>query len=324
MRRVQENKADKIRAAIVSNRDFVFNYEEHFMGRIWVCWKKTDYEVTVIDKCDQSINCCIKSLKNNLCWFHSFVYGANKGLDRKLLWTNLGAMKTKVADSPWMICGDFNVVKSLAEKWGSDRLNAYEVEFGQCLNDLEVLDLNFGGSFYTWTNKSEELRFVARKLDRVLANMKWMSNFGKTVVEFKSGGISDHSPIFVSVGILQSFGPKPFKFYSYWLEHKDFLDWVKEGWNVQVDGFPMYQLYVKLRAVKALLKKQNETCFGNLKQKVMQARDNLDLAQKEVISSFGRADCLLKERECLHAFVSLAKAEESFLKQKARNQWLQL
>ena len=63
-----------------------------------------------------------------------------------------------------------------------------------------------------------------------------MSNFGKTIVEFKSGGISDHSPIFVSVGIMQSFGPKPFKFFSYWLEHKDFLNWVEEGWNVQVNG----------------------------------------------------------------------------------------
>jgi N-acetyl-beta-hexosaminidase len=56
----------------------------------------------------------------------------------------------------------------------------------------------------------------------------------------------------------------------------------------------------------------------------MQARDKLDLAQKEVISSLGRANCLLKERECLHAFVSLAKAEESFLKQKSWNQWLKL
>jgi hypothetical protein len=33
---------------------------------------------------------------------------------------------------------------------------------------------------------------------------------------------------------------------------------------------------------------------------------------------------LLKERECLHAYASIAKAEEAFLKQKARNQWLQL
>jgi hypothetical protein len=93
---------------------------------------------------------------------------------------------------------------------------------------------------------------------------------------------------------------------------------------VHVDGFPMYHLYVKLIYVKAVLKKQNVACYGNLKQKVVQARDNLDLAQKEVIASFGRVDCLLKERECLHAYVSIAKAEESFLKQKARNQWLQL
>ncbi|XP_059455969.1 uncharacterized protein LOC132186126 [Corylus avellana] len=163
------------------------------------------------------------------------------------------------------------MVLSLAEKWGSDKLSSYEVEFGQCLNDIEVLDLNFNGCFYTWTNKSEEPRFVARKLDRVLANVNWMSLFGNTA----SGGISDHSLVIISVGTLKSFGPKPFKFYNYLLEHKGFSDWVKEGWSIQVEGFPI-------------------------------------------------ADSLLKERECLHAYVSISRAEESFLKQKARNQWLNL
>ncbi|XP_059436754.1 uncharacterized protein LOC132169808 [Corylus avellana] len=206
-----------------------------------------------------------------------------EGVDRRHLWSDLCSMKGKVGNNPWMICGDFNVVLSLAEKWGSDKLSSYEIEFGQCVNDLEVLDLNFSGCFYTWTNKSEEPWFVARKLDRVLANVNWMSSFGSTAVEFLSGGVSDHSPAIISAGSLQSFGPKPFKFYNFWLEHEGFLDWVKEGWSVQTEGFPMYQLYVKLRA-----------------------------------------DSLLKERECLHAFVSITRAEESFLKQKARNQWLQL
>jgi exonuclease III len=64
--RVKENKAGKIRDAIAYGWDFVFNYEKHFLlikkkkknyekhffGRIWVCWKKTDYDVSVIDKCD--------------------------------------------------------------------------------------------------------------------------------------------------------------------------------------------------------------------------------------------------------------------------------
>ena len=86
----------------------------------------------------------------------------------------------------------------------------------------------------------------------------------------------------------------------------------------------MYRLYVKLKAVKAVLKEHNLACFGNPKLRVSQARDNLHLAQKEVLESFGRADNLLKEKECLHAYISITKAKESFLNQKARNQWLQL
>jgi hypothetical protein len=48
------------------------------------------------------------------------------------------------------------------------------------------------------------------------------------------------------VGVLRSFSPKPFKFYNYWIDHQDFLNWVKEGWRQQVDGVPMYQLCKKL------------------------------------------------------------------------------
>jgi endonuclease/exonuclease/phosphatase family metal-dependent hydrolase len=98
------------------------------------------------------------------------VYGANKAIDRRPLWQNLLSMKVKVASNPWILCGDFNVVRTLAEKWGLDRLNSYELEFGDCLNRLEVIDLNFSGCFYTWNNKSEGSDLFARKLDRVMVN----------------------------------------------------------------------------------------------------------------------------------------------------------
>jgi hypothetical protein len=63
---------------------------------------------------------------------------------------------------------------------------------------------------------------------------------------------------------VQSFGPKPFKFFNYWAEHPDFLNWVREGWNTTVCGFPMYQLYSKLKDVKKILKKANLEVFGGL------------------------------------------------------------
>jgi exonuclease III len=34
--RVKENKADKVRACIVPDWDYVFNYDKHFLGRIWI------------------------------------------------------------------------------------------------------------------------------------------------------------------------------------------------------------------------------------------------------------------------------------------------
>lgn len=56
----------------------------------------------------------------------------------------------------------------------------------------------------------------------------------------------------------------------------------------------------------------------------MQARDKLDLAQKDVMLSRGSVVCLLKKKGCLNAYVSITKADEAFLKQKAKNQCLEL
>jgi hypothetical protein len=98
-------------------------------------------------------------------------------------------MKMGVVDGPWIPCSDFHSVRILEEKWGSDSLYSYEIEFNDCLNSLEVMDLNFGGCFFTWSNKIEGSSFVARKLDRVLVNEEWLCKFGKTCVDFPPGAI---------------------------------------------------------------------------------------------------------------------------------------
>jgi hypothetical protein len=58
----------------------------------------------------------------------------------------------------------------------------------------------------------------------VLSNLKWMQAFADTAIEFLEGGISNHSLALVFVGKYKSFGPKPFKFFNFWVEHKEFLE----------------------------------------------------------------------------------------------------
>jgi hypothetical protein len=153
-------------------------------------------------------------------------------------------MKLQVSSKPWILCGDFNVVRQLSEKWGVDSLNAYELEFDNCLNSLEVTDLNFSGCLFTWNNKSEGSRFIARKLDRVLVNEDWLCNFGRTCVDFSSGGISDHSLAFISVGTMVSFGTKPFNF----------------GWKIRISCLGFLIVGVKMSRVFLC-----SSCVGNSK-----------------------------------------------------------
>jgi hypothetical protein len=186
------------------------------------------------------------------------------------------------------------------------------------------MELNFSGCYYTWNNKSEGSGFVARKLDTVLVNEEWVCKFGRTCIDFPSSGVSDHSFAIISVSTMVSFGLKRFKFFTYWLDNKEYMDWLNTSWNQECRGVPMYRLYMKLKAFKAIMKGKNSSCYGDIRSKVLHAQECLDIAQRDALNSHGSADSLSKEREYLHAYVSTSRAEEAFLKQKARNQWHKL
>jgi hypothetical protein len=187
----------------------------------------------------------------------------------------------------------------------------------ECINAIEVEDLAFTGCFHTWTNKQEGMAFVSKKLERVLSNLEWLRIFPNTTVEFLECGISDHSPALVNIQQLTSFGPKPFKFFNFWADHGEFLDWVAAGWQIEVEGYAMHTLYSRLRAVKSILKVKNAEVFGGLGLKVERARQDLALAQRGFLNSCGSREWFLKEKECMHQFLSFMTAEENFIKQKS-------
>lgn len=74
-------------------------------------------------------------------------------------------MKNSVGSVPWLIAGDFNVIRFQQERWGNAALSGYETEFVECVRRVEVEDLAFTGCFHTWTNKQAGDDFVSKKLD---------------------------------------------------------------------------------------------------------------------------------------------------------------
>ena len=113
-------------------------------------------------------------------------------------------------------------------------------------------------------------------------------------------------------------------FFNFWTDHPAFLDLVKDAWNIDVYGTPMYRLTWKLRSVKTHLKAFNFHVFANVREKVVEAREALHRAQDALLGNPNDPGLVGIEKVCLKNFHDLALAEEGFLKQKSRIQWLKL
>ncbi|KAI8534245.1 hypothetical protein RHMOL_Rhmol10G0074800 [Rhododendron molle] len=131
-------------------------------------------------------------------FFLSIVYGGNSTIQRRELWSELRYIHGIIGAQIWIQLGDFNIVRSAIER--SDGFDVLaSTEFNDCLFDIEMDDMLMKGLWFTWSNRRSDLGENRSKLDRVLINSAWLSAFPNAEAVVLSLGISDHSPILVTV-----------------------------------------------------------------------------------------------------------------------------
>lgn len=99
------------------------------------------------------------------------------------------------------------------------------------------------------------------RIDRFLLSKEWDEHFCGVIQVALQRIISDHSPIKLS-SVTADWGPRPFRFENFWLEHKDFLGLAHSWWNqVEVSGYAGYRMYKKLHFLKENIKKVEKGGF---------------------------------------------------------------
>lgn len=183
--------------------------------RIWVFWSLT-IKVSIIDSSEQHIHC--KILFNSSTLFVTFCYGFNSALERIPLWNSLVHCATISNSHPWILLGDFNVIRWDSEKKGGPKPNLYTMkDFNDCIDSCGLDEFKLAGKFFTWSNSSFGEARTECRLDRVLTN----SAFNLTATNYRgtalNPGISDHSPISISGAPIANRALKtPFKYFNYW------------------------------------------------------------------------------------------------------------
>ncbi|KAK1678260.1 hypothetical protein QYE76_039108 [Lolium multiflorum] len=121
---------------------------------------------------------------------------------------------------PWLVCGDFNLIRYPHEKNNSNFDRALASAFNGMINDMDFFELPLSDRCFTWTNRRSPPTLA--RLDRAFFNEAWDSIFPNSVLSSRPRTTSDYFPliIYASTTIPSS---RRFFFENTWLLHPHFL-----------------------------------------------------------------------------------------------------
>ncbi|GJW85216.1 RNA-directed DNA polymerase, eukaryota, reverse transcriptase zinc-binding domain protein [Tanacetum coccineum] len=239
-------------------------------------------------------------------------------------WTSNGSLCDKglMRNRPWVLLGDFNAALNIEDNsLGGYEPNVAMRDFNECVQAMEVADVNSTGLHFTWNQKLKGSNGILKKINRIMGNLKFNDDFLGSFSIFQPYRISDHSPCVLRIPMVTKPKPKPLKFSNFLVYKEGFREIVDSGWNVHIEGYAMYRVVKMLKGLKSPFRKLLHN-HGNLHDRVNKIRIELDEAQKAI--DMDPSSSVLREEHAhyLLAFKEAHLDEEHFLKQKAKVEWL--
>ncbi|XP_058762167.1 uncharacterized protein LOC131635557 [Vicia villosa] len=262
-------------------------------------------------------------------WGHSEFEWSAKGSEGRssgilTIWKKDSIIPVFSFRGEWIVGGDFNAVKIEEERRGRTTGGRMDemVEFGDFIELMNLVDVPEVGSIHTWINPGGT---ASSRLDRFLISDGIIQDWNIVAQVTGDRDISDHMPVWIKASNLD-WGPKPFKVFNSWFQHKDFLKFVKEAWDsFQVRGKKYFVVMEKFRLLKAKLRWWNVNVFGWVDLKIDKGVDTLNELETELIRSGGllSEEEAEKRRDSVETIWNNLHLKESMIKQKARQNWIQ-
>ena len=166
-------------------------------------------------------------------WRATGFYGHPDAGMRHSSWKLLELLKRQ-CDMPWVVFGDFNEIVNSDEKLGWLERDASQMEmFRECLIECGLADLGFVGQHFTWCNgRMGEHRTLVR-LDRIVANEKWLRMFPEAKVFHKAMAASDHCMLNLSLRkrVQRRGKGKRFMFEAMWTREEGCREVIESAWD---------------------------------------------------------------------------------------------
>jgi hypothetical protein len=232
-------------------------------------WDKRVVSRLEMEVGDYVVACMFKNVADGFEWAFARVYGPNDNSDRRWLWDEMAGLLS-FWELPWVLGGDFNVIRFPSERSGGRRISSAMREFSDFIFERGLMDLPLSRGICTWSNSQSWSR-----IDRFLVSPGWEARHPGVIQKRLLCPCSDHFPIVLTYGGRLG-GRISFKFENMWLKEEGFVDRVRGWWSsYQFQGTPSFILVKKLKALKRDIKSWNKTAFGNVGALVKERVDEL-------------------------------------------------
>ncbi|XP_071689071.1 uncharacterized protein [Rutidosis leptorrhynchoides] len=194
------------------------------------------------------------------------VYGPHDDANKQKMWDFLYNIISNNDSHAWVICGDFNEVRSKDERLNSLYLEYRAKKFNELIEKSNLFDVPLGGRIFTRIS-DDGLKFS--KLDRFLVNDAFQSLWCCIAAVALERKQSDHCPIILKDDE-KNFGPKPIKVFDDWLEIDGIDQIIKDVWVDDGGGGSRKDccLRNKLKKTKLEIKAKSLVKFGNLEGEI--------------------------------------------------------
>jgi hypothetical protein len=196
------------------------------------------FDIGAIDEGDFYVKFTLQ-IKSNYFKFALYsVYGPAQNQNKNAFLAELANTCYKES-LPYMIGGDFNIMRSPEDKSSGDFDPKWPNLFNVVIESLDLKEIMMSGRQYTWAGPGDNPTF--EKLDRVLVSTEFEIMFPLSTVETRDRNISDHTPLVLNTGASTHFTQnRPFKFERGWLIREGFYDMVAMICNHHAPGFPRF------------------------------------------------------------------------------------
>lgn len=281
-------------------------------------WWTNEVDLDIRFKSKNIIRAIVTRLSHSFSFVSTFIYAPPKRSDRNMFWKDFVKMGRE-SSFPWLCVGDFNEIGASWEKRGGSLGRDNRVEnFQATISECALMDLEFKGNAFTWTNNQREEANICERIDRAMANVEWRQHFPKAQVFHEVVLGSDHCPLILNCTLPLKRVPKLFKFESMWSTHPTCEDIISDSWDSRVQGSSMFRLAQKLRNCRQSLKEWSAKEFGNNKRKLEALKSQLAVIQVDCPSDSNMGDMYQIKKE----IETLLDREEMYYHQRSRINWL--